>query len=153
MKRKVSILSLGCSKNLVDSERLARRFDDAGLEASFVETVPADGSFLIINTCGFIGDAKEESVNTLLEAIAAKGDGSLSGVYAMGCLTERYRAELSEEMPELDGFEIQERIRERYNLPVLTFLRAELSQRRFHIDCSDHVFIGNYRQSASISKR
>ena len=103
MKRKVSILSLGCSKNLVDSERLARRFDDAGLEASFVETVPADGSFLIINTCGFIGDAKEESVNTLLEAIAAKGDGSLSGVYAMGCLTERCRAELSEEMPELDG--------------------------------------------------
>ena len=103
MKRKVSILSLGCSKNLVDSERLARRFDDAGLEASFVETVPADGSFLIINTCVFIGDAKEESVNTLLEAIAAKGDGSLSGVYAMGCLTERYRAELSEEMPELDG--------------------------------------------------
>ena len=56
-------------------------------------------------------------------------------------------------MPELDGFEILERIRERYNLPVLTFLRAELSQRGFHIDYSDHVFIGNYRQSASISKR
>lgn len=104
MRRKaVSILSLGCSKNLVDSERLARRFDDAGMAVRFVEDLPSDGSTLVVNTCGFIGDAKEESVNTLLEAIEAKKERRVAAVYAMGCLTERYRSELAEEMPELDG--------------------------------------------------
>lgn len=102
-KQRVSILSLGCSKNLVDSERLSRRFSDAGIEARFVEDLPTDGSNLIINTCGFIGDAKEESINNLLGAIELKNRGELEGVYAMGCLSERYRAELTEEMPELDG--------------------------------------------------
>jgi ribosomal protein S12 methylthiotransferase rimO len=104
MKRKrVSILSLGCSKNLVDSERLARRFSDAGFDARFVEELPRDGSVLIVNTCGFIGDAKEESVNTLLGAIELKNHNKLAAVYAMGCLTERYRRELTDELPELDG--------------------------------------------------
>lgn len=104
MKRKrVSILSLGCSKNLVDSERLARRFGDSGLDVRFVEELPQDGSVLIVNTCGFIGDAKEESVNTLLGAIELKKRRKLAAVYGMGCLTERYRAELAEELPELDG--------------------------------------------------
>lgn len=99
----ISILSLGCSKNLVDSERLARRFADAGLEVRFTDTLEADGSQYIINTCGFIGDAKEESIGLLLEAIELRKQGGISGVYGMGCLTERYRAELKEEMPELDG--------------------------------------------------
>lgn len=100
---KISILSLGCSKNLVDSERLSRRFADAGHEVRFVEELQSDGSCYVINTCGFIGDAKEESINILLEALQLKGEGAISAVYAMGCLTERYRKELSEEMPELDG--------------------------------------------------
>ena len=65
----ISILSLGCSKNLVDSERLARRFADAGLEVRFTDALEADGSQYIINTCGFIGDAKDESIGLLLEAI------------------------------------------------------------------------------------
>ncbi len=99
----ISILSLGCSKNLVDSERLARRFADAGLEVRFTDALEADGSQYIINTCGFIGDAKEESIGLLLEAIELRKQGGISGVYGMGCLTERYRAELKEEMPELDG--------------------------------------------------
>ena len=102
-RKRVSILSLGCSKNLVDSERLARRFSDAGLQVRFVEELPHDGSVLVVNTCGFIGDAKEESVNTLLGAIELKNNKKIGGVYAMGCLTERYRKELTEEMPELDG--------------------------------------------------
>lgn len=102
-RKRVSILSLGCSKNLVDSERLARRFSDAGLQVRFVEELPHDGSVLVVNTCGFIGDAKEESVNTLLGAIELKNNKRIGGVYAMGCLTERYRKELTEEMPELDG--------------------------------------------------
>lgn len=99
----ISILSLGCSKNLVDSERLARRFADAGLEVRFTEALEADGSQYVINTCGFIGDAKEESVNTILEAIELRKRGDIAAVYAMGCLTERYRAELGQEIPELDG--------------------------------------------------
>lgn len=103
MAKKISILSLGCSKNLVDSERLARRFADAGCSCRFVEELPTDGSALIVNTCGFIGDAKEESINTLLGAIKLKEEGALKAVYAMGCLTERYRADLTEELPELDG--------------------------------------------------
>lgn len=102
-RKRVSILSLGCSKNLVDSERLARRFADAGLQVRFVDELPQDGSTLVVNTCGFIGDAKEESVNTLLGAIELKNNKKIGGVYAMGCLTERYRKELTEELPELDG--------------------------------------------------
>lgn len=100
---KISIISLGCSKNLVDSERLARRFADAGFEVDFVERVPSDGSVVVVNTCGFIGDAKEESVNTLLRAIAKKVEGKVEGVYVMGCLTERFREDVAEELPELDG--------------------------------------------------
>lgn len=103
MARKVSILSLGCSKNLVDSERLARRFAEVGYDVRFVEEVPADGSTLVVNTCGFIGDAKEESINVLLEAVYKKNEGNIAGVYAMGCLTERYRGELADELSELDG--------------------------------------------------
>ncbi|MCM1067616.1 MAG: 30S ribosomal protein S12 methylthiotransferase RimO [Muribaculaceae bacterium] len=103
MAEAVSILSLGCSKNLVDSERLARRFAEAGFDVRFTDGLEPDGSVYVINTCGFIGDAKEESVNILLEALQLKEQGDIAAVYAMGCLTERYRAELAEEMAELDG--------------------------------------------------
>ena len=90
-RQRVAILSLGCSKNLVDSERLARRFADSGADVYFTEELPVDGSVLIVNTCGFIGDAKEESINTLLGAIELKNEGKIAKIYAMGCLTERYR--------------------------------------------------------------
>lgn len=103
MKKHISILSLGCSKNLVDSERLASMFAARGAEVSFVEDVPGDGSVLVVNTCGFIGDAKEESINVLLQAAKNKEDGSLDAVYAMGCLSERYRKDLEESIPELNG--------------------------------------------------
>ena len=102
-RKLVSIISLGCSKNLVDSERLARLFDSAGISVKFTEDKPAEGSFAVVNTCGFIGDAKEESINTILELINLKKEGYIRGVYAMGCLTERYREELTTELPELDG--------------------------------------------------
>lgn len=98
---KVGIVSMGCSKNLVDSERLARRFLDAGIEIDFDSTEGAD--YAVINTCGFIGDAKEESIEKIMDALAAKERGELRGVYVMGCLSERYRSELADEIPELDG--------------------------------------------------
>lgn len=103
----VTIVSMGCSKNLVDSERLARRFLDAGFDLIFDsdETTPFESvpDYVIINTCGFIGDAKEESIDKIMDCIALKEAGTIKGVYIMGCLGERYRKELKEEIPELDG--------------------------------------------------
>ncbi len=100
--KNVTIISLGCSKNLVDSERLARRFEDAGYAVRFGGRIPR-GAVVVLNTCGFIGDAKEESVNTVLEALQLKQLGKVSAVYVMGCLSERYRKQLPKLMPELDG--------------------------------------------------
>lgn len=103
MKEHINIFSLGCSKNLVDSERLARRFADLGIEVAFDEDVPPRGSTVIVNTCGFIGDAKEESVFELLRFLDLKKRKHVKAVYVMGCLSERYRDDVAEQMPELDG--------------------------------------------------
>lgn len=99
----VNIFSLGCSKNLVDSERLARRFADAGIDIAFDQEIPPRGSIVVVNTCGFIGDAKEESINELLRFIDLKKRGHIKAIYVMGCLSERYRTDVAELMPELDG--------------------------------------------------
>lgn len=103
----VAIVSMGCSKNLVDSERLARRFLDAGFEVMFEEDetdlYTSSPDYAVINTCGFIGDAKEESIEKIMDYLAMKADGNIKGVFIMGCLGERYRRELAEEIPELDG--------------------------------------------------
>lgn len=103
----VTIVSMGCSKNLVDSEKLARRFLDAGFEVIFesdeIEGYESTPDYVVINTCGFIGDAKEESIEKTMDYLAAKAQGDIKGVYIMGCLGERYRKELEEEIPELDG--------------------------------------------------
>ncbi len=99
----VDVISLGCSKNLVDSERLMAQLRANNIS---VEHDPANprGEVAIINTCGFIGDAKEESINTILQFAEAKQQGKLKRLYVMGCLSERYREELSEQIPEVDKF-------------------------------------------------
>ncbi len=102
MTGRIVIISLGCSKNLVDSEKLAARLSARGYDVSF-DAENFDGAIVVVNTCGFIGDAKEESVNTVLNALELKAEGRVKKVYLMGCLGERYRKELAEEMPELDG--------------------------------------------------
>ncbi|MBR6285842.1 MAG: 30S ribosomal protein S12 methylthiotransferase RimO [Bacteroidaceae bacterium] len=104
MKRnKVDIISMGCSKNLVDSEKLIKQFQLNGYEVEHnPETV--DAGIVVINTCGFIGDAKEESINTILEFCEAKEEGRVERVYVMGCLSERYFKELEMEIPQVDGF-------------------------------------------------
>lgn len=100
-RQKVDIVTMGCSKNLVDSERVLRMFDDAGFDA--VHNADGfSGGAVVINTCGFIGDAKEESVEMILRAAKAKGDGAITALYVMGCLSERYRDELRAEIPEVD---------------------------------------------------
>ena len=98
---KVDIISLGCSKNLVDSERLTKRLENLGHKVFFEPKNPT-GKIVIINTCGFIGDAKEESINTILEAVQLKNEGVYKQVYVMGCLSERYKDELPAEISEVD---------------------------------------------------
>ena len=103
-RRKVDIISLGCSKNLVDSERLMKLLTDAGLETRHEPESTSPGDIVVINTCGFIGDAKEESVNTILEYADLKQRGEIEALYVMGCLSERYRSELPAEIPEVDAW-------------------------------------------------
>ena len=95
------LVSLGCSKNLVDSERLLRQLRDCGFEAHH-NSDNVKGDIVVVNTCGFIGDAKEESINTILEYAEAKNDGRIKELFVMGCLSERYRKDLQTEIPEID---------------------------------------------------
>ena len=104
--KRVRVVTMGCSKNRVDSEHLLKQLSAAGYEVS-PEEVPLEDAgvdILIINTCGFILDAKEESVQAILEAVDAKKRGVIRKLYVMGCLSERYRDELPAEIPEVDGF-------------------------------------------------
>lgn len=99
----VDIITLGCSKNLVDSEILIKQFEINGYPCTHDSNKPC-GEIAVINTCGFIGDAKEESINTILEFIERKKEGKLGKLFVMGCLSERYRKELEAELPEVDKF-------------------------------------------------
>lgn len=104
MKRnRVDVISLGCSKNLVDSERLMSMFREKGYDVEHDAEKP-NGEIVVVNTCGFIGDAKEESVNMILELTELKKQHRIGKLYVMGCLSERYRKELAEEIPEVDAF-------------------------------------------------
>ena len=101
---KVNIITLGCSKNTVDSENVAGHLRKAGLEVYF-DRQRTDCDIIIVNTCGFIGDAKEESINTLLEQVEIKNHGRKERkLIAVGCLIERYKKELQIEIPEIDAF-------------------------------------------------
>lgn len=101
--KRVNVITLGCSKNLVDTERVLKLFIDAGFDAQH-EAEHIDGDIVVINTCGFIGDAKEESIETILEHVEAKKANRVSSIYVMGCLSERYRNDLLSEIPEVDGW-------------------------------------------------
>lgn len=102
-KNKIDIISLGCSKNLVDSEHLIRQFQAAGYT---IEHNPkrVNGEIVVVNTCGFIRDAQEESITTILELGEAKRAGKIKKLFVMGCLAERFMADLIEELPEVDHF-------------------------------------------------
>lgn len=100
-KKRIDVISLGCSKNLVDSERLLKQLELSGFQA-FHNSDTVEGDIVVINTCGFIGDAKEESINTILTYAEAKNEGRIKELYVMGCLSERYRDDLLTEIPEID---------------------------------------------------
>lgn len=104
MKKKViDIITLGCSKNLVDSEMLMKQLSANGYEVRH-DPEKSEGSIVVINTCGFIGDAKEESINMILEFAEAKEEGRLDKLFVMGCLSERYLKDLQMEIPQVDKY-------------------------------------------------
>ena len=102
-KETIDIITLGCSKNLVDSEHLMRQLEAEGYKVTHDAEHPK-GEIAVINTCGFIGDAKEESINMILEFAQAREEGTLKRLYVMGCLSERYLKDLSIEIPQVDKF-------------------------------------------------
>lgn len=102
-KHTIDIITMGCSKNLVDSENLISLFKEHGIKV-YHNPETTHGDIAVINTCGFIASAKEESINEIIELCELKNDGELNKVYVMGCLSERYMDELREEIPEVDKF-------------------------------------------------
>src|ERR1700692_3777585 len=102
-KDKVNIITLGCSKNMVDSEVLSGQLMANDIEVVH-ENTKKDHNIVVVNTCGFIDKAKEESVNTILDQVSLKKKGKLDKVYVTGCLSERYRHDLLKEIPEVDAW-------------------------------------------------
>jgi len=103
IRNRIDLITLGCSKNLVDSERLMGQLAACGYKM-YHDPEEVHGEIVIVNTCGFIGDAKEESVNMILELCEAKKHRRIGKIFVMGCLSERYREELKAEIPEVDAF-------------------------------------------------
>ncbi len=101
--KKINVVTLGCSKNLVDSEVLLNQLAMDGFDVVH-DSNDTDSDIVVINTCGFIHDAKEESVNTIMQFVDAKGRGEIEKLYVMGCLSERYKLDLEKEVPEVDRF-------------------------------------------------
>ncbi|MBO5902652.1 MAG: 30S ribosomal protein S12 methylthiotransferase RimO [Tidjanibacter sp.] len=101
--KKINVVTLGCSKNLVDSEHIMAQLEAAGYRLEF-DSNDTDAKIVIVNTCGFIGDAKEESIETILSFAQAKEEGMIDKLYVIGCLSERYADELRNEIPEVDQY-------------------------------------------------
>ena len=102
-RKSIDLITLGCSKNLVDSEKLIRQLELNGFKVTHDSEDP-EGEIAIVNTCGFIGDEKEESINMILELAERKKQGKLRQLFVMGCLSQRYFEELTAELPEVDRF-------------------------------------------------
>ncbi|MGN0232904.1 MAG: 30S ribosomal protein S12 methylthiotransferase RimO [Bacteroidaceae bacterium] len=124
-KNTIDIITLGCSKNLVDSERLILQLELCGYKVTHDPEEP-HGEIAVVNTCGFIGDAKEESINMILQMGERKRKGLLNKLYVMGCLSERYLADLEQELPEVDHF---------YGKFNWTDLLADLGK-QYHPECA-----------------
>ena len=101
--KKINVITLGCSKNVVDSEHLMAQLSAAGYSVVF-DSESTDAKVVVINTCGFIGDAKRESIDTILAAVRAKEEGLIERLFVIGCLSERYADELRAEIPEVDEY-------------------------------------------------
>ena len=102
-KNRVDVITMGCSKNLVDSEHLMKQFASYGYQVVHDAEIP-EGEIVVINTCGFIESAREESINAILQLVEGKKEGRIGKLFVMGCLSERYMEELQAEIPEVDRF-------------------------------------------------
>lgn len=102
-KGQIDIITMGCSKNLVDSETLMAKFEQAGYHCTH-DAKRIEGEIAVVNTCGFIEDAKQESIDTILELVQAKEEGRISKLFVMGCLSQRYKDELEKEIPQVDKY-------------------------------------------------
>lgn len=129
-KKKINIVTLGCSKNLVDSEVLMKQLELGGWELVHDSNDPS-AKVVVVNTCGFIADAKEESVDTIMNFVNAKKNGVIDRLYVMGCLSQRYKDELVKEIPEVDGF---------YGVSDLPDILKTLENPLF-TDCTNQRFI------------
>ncbi len=125
-KGKINIVTLGCSKNLVDSEMLLNQLHLNGYEVVH-DSVEDDANIVILNTCGFIADAKEESIDTILNFVEARKNGLLDKLLVMGCLSARYKEEMQEEIPEVDKFYGKFDFKE-----ILDDLHADLFENKFY---------------------
>lgn len=129
-KKKINIVTLGCSKNVVDSEVLMKQLELGGWELVHDSNDPS-AKIVVVNTCGFIADAKEESVDTIMNFVNAKKNGVIERLYVMGCLSQRYKDELVKEIPEVDGF---------YGVSDLPDILKTLENPLF-TDCTNQRFI------------
>lgn len=139
MSKKINVVTLGCSKNLVDSELFLSQMHANGYVVTH-DSADTDARIVAINTCGFILDAKEESVNTILEYVDAKKNGLIDKIFVFGCLTERYKDDLLKEIPEVDGFYGKFQIRK-----MVEDLKAEyklsLSHQRYLTTPSHYAYL------------
>lgn len=126
---RIQLISLGCSKNLVDSEKLLFQIKQGGHEVCYEMEPGQFPDIVIINTCGFIGDAKEESIDTILQAVKAKLNGDIKQVHVFGCLSERYKDDLRKEIPEVDSYFGARSLQEVIEGLHLTYYPEKLSQR------------------------
>ena len=123
MSREIDIITMGCSKNLVDSEHLISKLQQLGFN-TYCNPDNLHNGIAVVNTCGFIESAKEESINVILELCQAKEEGKLEKVIVMGCLSQRYKDQLEEEIPQVDKYygkfnwnQIIDFLKENYSLP------------------------------------
>ena len=139
-RQKVNVVTLGCSKNLVDSEKLLAKLVDAGYDVVF-DSDDTDAKIVIINTCGFIADAKEESLDTILEFANAKEDGIINKLFVVGCLSERYKKDLEEEIPNVDQYFGVNDIAEVIDVLVGDGEKTELGIHRFHTTAKHYSYL------------
>ncbi|MEI6275943.1 MAG: 30S ribosomal protein S12 methylthiotransferase RimO [Prolixibacteraceae bacterium] len=139
MAKRINVVTMGCSKNLVDSELFLSQMVANGYEVVHDGEI-ADARIVAVNTCGFILDAKEESINSILEFVAAKNRGEIDKIFVFGCLTERYKDDLIREIPEVDGFYGKFQVRKMVS-DLHAEYRMSLSHQRYQTTPSHYAYL------------
>ena len=139
MAKTINVVTMGCSKNLVDSELFLSQMAANGYQVVHDGEV-ADARIVAINTCGFILDAKEESINSILEFVEAKSQGKIDKIFVFGCLSERYKDDLIKEIPEVDGFYGKFQVKKMVE-DLKAEYRMSLSHQRYQTTPSHYAYL------------